>query len=865
MLLYGRMHGLLCVIVIILPMIYGKPYQDVEHDERAESRFTVHENPPELVVSASPEGVKVQAKPSKLQVIEYPHAVVGQKRDGVRCFEHDCEGSRFDGAGFDTGHIGRLDGVGFVGGFRGHEVSCGFGHLDSCGHDEHTTYVPSHTPPVHVGPNAPPIHVGPHVPAVHVGPHVPSIHYGTHAPIYHVGPHVPFVHMPPPVTTVHAGPMGPPIHVSSPPTVYHQPPVVYHMPHVVGHAANDDENAGSDGGYGEGPHHYVSGGHGEGVSGYGERYSEYSGAHGVGGGFGIGGGMSSGHGAWGRSTIDRISKKEKRHIQNENTDRKKRQSVNYGWHPFPASVHVGPHTPPIHIGPHYPPVHIGPHVPAVHIGPHVPYINIPAHVPAIHVRPHVPAVHISPPVPIINAGNHVPAVHVTSPPTVYHRPPIVIHQPHIVHGHHHGMGDSHGHEIYGNYGNSMMGNGHMMGGDDSHMTHEGYSYMGGHDAGNFVNNVGHDGGMVGGREGGFMSGGPHDSGNFMGGHDNGMMGGHEGFIGGHEGNSGGYMGKRSNIPKKVNNFEKGSFSVKNLYSMIRPRRQILGGGGDGGDSVIFVHPGGSQSPVGPNVRGESPLAGLETGVGLRSGLGSSPVENPSRSLASRQGNAFVKSGLSGLSSITNSLGGQDGNFGGLTAGHGIPSGLAGLGGLQNPLSGLSGNDGGALGTGALGAGDDANGGIPDSIGPALGGSSLRSSSLAGSMSNSAMAGGTMSDSVMSGSSLTSSETPQSAHDDGYTGDTSGMSLGGLQPAGGGFSEDNGHGEDSSSLNYQRSLFPSPNFSKVTSSVKEFDFEKDLDSSTERETKSTILRDEEKDTRERVHKDIIPRHMNYGHN
>ena len=26
-----------------------------------------------------------------------------------------------------------------------------------------------------------------------------------------------------------------------------------------------------------------------------------------------------------------------------------------GWHPFPASVHLGPYTPPIHIGPHYPP------------------------------------------------------------------------------------------------------------------------------------------------------------------------------------------------------------------------------------------------------------------------------------------------------------------------------------------------------------------------------------------------------------------------------------------------------------------------------------------------------------------------------
>ncbi|XP_048578595.1 uncharacterized protein LOC5512467 isoform X2 [Nematostella vectensis] len=111
--------------------------------------------------------------------------------------------------------------------------------------------------------------------------------------------------------------------------------------------------------------------------------------------------------------------------------REKRQW--YGWHPFPHTVNVGPHTPPIHVGPHYPPVHIGPHVPAVHIGPHVPVINVPSHVPAIHVRPHVPAVHLGPPIPIVNAGNHFPAVHVTSPPTIYHRPPIVIHQPHIVH------------------------------------------------------------------------------------------------------------------------------------------------------------------------------------------------------------------------------------------------------------------------------------------------------------------------------------------------------------------------------------------------------------------------------------------------
>merc|ERR1719318_256354 len=102
------------------------------------------------------------------------------------------------------------------------------------------------------------------------------------------------------------------------------------------------------------------------------------------------------------------------------------------------------------------------------------------------------------------------------------------------------------------------------------------------------------------------------------------MGGHESY--GHEGGGGGYMGKRGYVPGRDDDLKHGRLSVKSLYMMIRPRRQILGGGGDGGDSVIFVHPGGSQSPVGPNVRGESPLAGLEPGAGLRSGLGSPPVE-----------------------------------------------------------------------------------------------------------------------------------------------------------------------------------------------------------------------------------------------
>lgn len=287
--------------------------------------YTVHERPPELVVNADTEGVKVQARPSKLQVIAYPHL------QGFHPFEH-------------------------------------------------TAVLGPHSPPVNIGPNAPPVHIGPHVPAVHLSPRVPSLHFGTNAPLLHVRPHAPFVHMTPPLSAVHAL-TGPPVHVVSPSTVYHQPPVVFHQPHFA-----------------------------------------YPGYGGYGGGF------------YGRSGIPEEDSRKpyvrsRRDIQLGG--RVKRQW--YGWHPFPHTVNVGPHTPPIHVGPHYPPVHIGPHVPAVHIGPHVPVINVPSHVPAIHVRPHVPAVHLGPPVPIVNAGNHFPAVHVTSPPTIYHRPPIVIHQPHIVH------------------------------------------------------------------------------------------------------------------------------------------------------------------------------------------------------------------------------------------------------------------------------------------------------------------------------------------------------------------------------------------------------------------------------------------------
>merc|ERR1719427_1879240 len=268
---------------------------------------------------------------------------------------------------------------------------------------------------------------------------------------------------------------------------------------------------------------------------------------------------------------------------------------------------------------------------------------------------------------------------------------------------------------------------------------------------------------------------------------------------GHEG-GGGYMGKRGYIPGRYNDMRHLTLSAKSLYSMIRPRRQILGGGGDGGDSVIFVHPGGSQSPVGPNVRGESPLAGLVPGAGIRSSMGSSPSPAESPVAPSTQGNAFVKSGLSGLGSLNNNLGGsaggQDGGFGGGMGSHGIPSGLAGLGGLSNQLSGLTGQEGGqAMGGGVGGVGgmnmnDDATNGIPSS----------------------AMTGGSMTDSSLTGAPpMGGAESSQNTHEEGsFPSDNTAMNMGALQ-GGGQYGDESGHADDQNQMNYQRSLFPSSNF------------------------------------------------------
>ena len=97
-------------MALLFAAVYARPY----FDQNSESHFTVHEKPPELVVNAGPEGVKVQAKPSKLQVVEYPgNQVTAQKRDDItNCY--------FGGEGCGGGH-----GFGGIGGFGGGH---GFGH-----------------------------------------------------------------------------------------------------------------------------------------------------------------------------------------------------------------------------------------------------------------------------------------------------------------------------------------------------------------------------------------------------------------------------------------------------------------------------------------------------------------------------------------------------------------------------------------------------------------------------------------------------------------------------------------------------------------------------------------------------------------
>jgi len=317
----------------------------------------------------------------------------------------------------------------------------------------------------------------------------------------------------------------------------------------------------------------------------------------------------------------------------------------------------------------------------------------------------------------------------------------------------------------------------------------------------------------------------------------------------------GYAGKRDFIPEKYDDLKHGTLSLKSLYSMIRPRRQILGGGGDGGDSVIFVHPGGSQSPVGPNVRGESPLAGLVPGAGIRSNLGSSP--SPAESPApATQGNAFVKSGLSGLGSLSNNQN-QDGGFGGMSN-SGIPSGLAGLGGLSNPLSGMSGNEGGnAMGgnamPGGMGLGDDS-------------GNGMQGSPLAG--------GSPMGDSGMGGSSpMGGAEGAQNTHgDESFPADSGAMNMGAMQN-GGQFGDEPGHSDEQSPMNYQRSAFPASSYVSYFPEHVKDNIEEDVDESTERDVKSTILRDDEDEAGEegrddtihvRVHKDYIPRPEDFGY-
>lgn len=363
----------------------------------------------------------------------------------------------------------------------------------------------------------------------------------------------------------------------------------------------------------------------------------------------------------------------------------------------------------------------------------------------------------------------------------------------------------------------------------------GESYMGGPGMAG-----GMPGGMVGGMAGGAMGGMTRSEGaggEYMGGQDMGAQNGHEGGAG--------YMGKRTYIPHE-------HFNLRSLYSMIRPRRQILGGGGDGGDSVIFVHPGGSQSPVGPNVRGESPLAGLVPGAGIRSSP--SAAESPVAQ-GNQQGNAFVKSGLSGLGSLNNNLGagnaGQDQGFGGAMGNHGIPSGLAGLGGLGGSMGGaMGGQEGGAAmsggvgGVGGMNMNDDATSGIP---------------------------GAAMQDPT--GGAMGGAETSANTHDEGgFPSDANAMNMGALQ-GGGAYGDEAGHQDGQDQMNYQRSMFPSQtyaSFNRKHNHKDNVEQEEDLDNSTERDVKSTIMRDDDdeevrdEDSHERVHKDFIPRPEDYGY-
>ncbi|NP_001267790.1 nematoblast specific protein [Hydra vulgaris] len=108
---------------------------------------------------------------------------------------------------------------------------------------------------------------------------------------------------------------------------------------------------------------------------------------------------------------------------------------------------------------------------------------------------------------------------------------------------------------------------------------------------------------------------------------------------------------------------------------------------------------------------------------------------------------------------------------------------------------------------------------------------------------------------------------QSARDESFTNENPNMNIGGLQ-GNSGFGDENGHGsDDGASMNFQRSLFPNNPF--VEANHYFYDVEKNnLDDSTERDVKSTILRDEDdtddSDYHVRVHKDEIPRPENFGY-
>ena len=143
------------------------------------------------------------------------------------------------------------------------------------------------------------------------------------------------------------------------------------------------------------------------------------------------------------------------------------------------------------------------------------------------------------------------------------------------------------------------------------------------------------------------------------------------------------------------------------------------------------------------------------------------------------------------------------------------------------------------------------------------------------MASSAMTGSSMSDPSLTGAPpMGGQESSANTHDEGsFPSDNTAMNMGALQ-GGGQFGDDSGHADDQNQMNYQRSLFPSSNYVSYFPNNRNKDNTEqsdDLDKSTERDVKSTIVRDDDDDesidepeSHERVHKDYIPRPEDFGY-